>query len=94
MTRFAFSAAALAIAIPTAATAEPKSKEEAFRSADANGDRVLSASELKVFIGHMADLGQPRAKRVRLLGLYGLAMRTIDTDKDGVASIAELRKQD
>lgn len=84
----------VAVMLPAIAVASPKSKEEAFLAADKNGDKVLSAPELKVFIGHMADLGEARAKRVRLLGLYGLAMRTVDTDKNGVASIAELRKQE
>lgn len=94
MKRIVVPIAAMAIAVPAVAMAGPKSREEAFLDADKNGDKVLNAAELRTFIGHMAILGEARAKRVRMLGLYGLAMRTIDTDKDGVASIPELRKQE
>ena len=75
------------------AHAAPKNQREAFIVADRNGDQVLDAAELKTFLDHMADLGNSQAKKVRMLGIYSVAMRTIDANGDGVASVTELKAQ-
>jgi hypothetical protein len=76
------------------AQAAPKNQREAFIDADRNGNQVLDETELKTFLDHMANLGNSQARKVRMLGLYGVAMRTIDTNGDGVASVAELKAQE
>lgn len=65
-------------------------EQQAFLTADSNGDRVLSKQEFRVFINILADNGLKLAKRVRFLGVYGIGFRRTDTNKDGLLQPSEL----
>jgi hypothetical protein len=67
---------------------------DAFARSDANGDGVLTRSEFRVFVRHMAAAGQSTALTIRNFGAYGLAFRRVDADRNGVATPAELRQAD
>ncbi|MEM1366251.1 MAG: hypothetical protein AAGH82_10940, partial [Pseudomonadota bacterium] len=59
-------------------------------TADANGSKTLDKREFRSFINRLADLGLPVAKRVRRFGVYGIAFRRSDFNKDGILTPSEL----
>lgn len=80
----------LSLAGPAMAQFEDESVQ-AFRAADINGDELLTMPEFRDFIRGMAEFGAPMSRRIRTLGLYGMAFRRVDVDGNGFATPAELR---
>lgn len=91
----------LCVALLALITAQPVFAEEAvkashseataFVQADSDKTRTLDASEFRVFVDALAKSGQSTASTIRYLGLYGMAFRKVDTDKNGVLTPRELR---
>jgi hypothetical protein len=81
------------LAAPAFAQFEDESVQ-AFLVADRNGDELLNESEFRVFIQQMADAGAPMSRRIRTLGVYGIAFGRTDADGNGLLTPAELRAAD
>lgn len=63
-----------------------------YRKADANGSGTLDRKEFRGFIRALAANGNRLARTVRFFGVYDLAFRITDKNKDGALTGAELRR--
>jgi EF hand len=68
--------------------------EADYRASDANQDGLLQMAEYKAFIKRRAQNGDASAKWVVRFGAWNRALRTVDSNKDGVISGDELRAYD
>jgi phage terminase large subunit-like protein len=76
-----------------AAQAYSGTEKNAFLKADANSNHVIEQNEIVVLIDELAANGSKQAARVKFLGIYGVAFRTIDTNGDEKITPAELEAQ-
>ena len=86
-------AALLLLSASSNALAYSGGEKQAFLKADANNNHVIEQSELPVLINELAANGSKQAARVKFLGIYGMAFRTIDANGDGKITPAELETQ-
>lgn len=91
-TAMALSAVALsALTLTTPAKADFEAQSvQSFRTADSNGDELLSLTEFRAFIESMANAGAPVSRRIHNLGAYRLAFLRVDSNRDGLATPEEL----
>lgn len=81
---------ALAPATPAMAQFEAQSVQF-FRTADVDGNELLTLPEFRTFIQYMAAAGAPMSQRIVNLGAYRIAFRRVDLNGDGFATPEELR---
>ncbi len=75
------------------AHAYSSAEKNAFLKADKDGSHTIDSNEIVVLINELAATGSGQAKRVKFLGVYGVAFRTIDANGDGKITPAELEAQ-
>ncbi len=75
------------------AQAYSSAEKNAFLKADANNNRVIEQNEIIVLMNELAANGSKQAAKVKFLGVYGVAFRTIDANGDGKITPAELEAQ-
>ena len=75
------------------AYAYSSAEKNAFIKADADGSRTIDVKEIVVLMNELAANGSKQAARVKFLGIYGMAFRTIDANSDGKITPAELEAQ-
>lgn len=75
------------------AHAYSSAEKNAFLKADNDGSHTIDSNEIVVLINELAATGSGQAKRVKFLGIYGMAFRTIDANGDGKITPAELEAQ-
>ena len=63
-----------------------------YAKADRNGNGKLNRKEFRSFIQALARNGNRLARTVRFLGVYNMAFRITDKNKDGQLTGAELRR--
>ena len=68
-------------------------EKNAFLKADANSNHVIEENEIVVLMDELAANGSKQAAKVKFLGVYGVAFRTIDANGDGKITPAELEAQ-
>ena len=90
--RLALSVAAALFAATLSGTANAAGEAALFRKADANKNGKLSRQEFPGFIRSLAANGNGLARTVRFLGVYGMAFRISDKNKDGQLTGAELQR--
>ena len=84
---------ALALFAATLSTGAHAAGEAAlYRQADTNGNGKLNRKEFRGFIQALAKNGNRLARTVRFFGMYGMAFRISDKNKDGELTGAELRR--
>lgn len=76
----------------SALPARAASEAALFRAADSNGNGTLNRAEFRSFIQALARDGNAIAKRVRFFGVYGMAFRMTDADRNGELTGAELQR--
>jgi Ca2+-binding EF-hand superfamily protein len=82
---------ALHLSVPALAYSEAEAN--AFRKADANGDKLIDKREFRTLINGMAAISAEKALRVKRWGAYGVGFKRADTNRDGVISVGELQAQ-
>ena len=87
---FGVAAALFAAALASTGTADAASNAALYRQADANNNGKLNPQEFRTFIRALAKNGNRLARTVRFLGVYGMAFRMSDKNKDGELTSAEL----
>lgn len=92
MKRLFVACACLMLSSP-AALAYSSAEKNAFLKADQDGSHTIDSNEIVVLINELAATGSGQAKRVKFLGIYGMAFRTIDANGDGKITPAELEVQ-
>ncbi len=65
-----------------------------FIESDSNKNGVLAGEEYKEFIKRRAKAGNASAKWVVTFSAWGRALKTVDTNGDGIVTPAELRAFD
>ena len=90
--RMALSVAAALFAASLSGGANAASEAALYRKADANGNGKLSRQEFRGFIQALARNGNRLARTVRFLGVYNMAFRMSDKNKDGELTPPELRR--
>ncbi len=75
------------------ASAYSSAEKNAFIKADADGSHTIDDKEIVVLMNELAANGSKQAARVKLLGIYGMAFRTIDANADGKITPVELEAQ-
>jgi Ca2+-binding EF-hand superfamily protein len=71
-------------------TAGAQAQQQAFMSADKNGDTNLDSAEFKTFVDLIAMSGNAMAGKIKTSGRYSLAFGRIDQNKDGLLAPNEL----
>ena len=90
--RMALSVALALCMAGVAAPANAAGEAALYRQADTNGNGKLNKREFRGFIQALAKNGNRLAKTVRFFGMYGMAFRISDKNKDGQLTGAELRR--
>ena len=75
------------------AFAYSSAEKNAFIKADADGSHTIDNKEIIILMNELASNGSKQAARVKFLGIYGMAFRTIDANGDGKITPAELEAQ-
>ena len=81
---------ALTVAAALPAPADAASPAQRFKTSDRDRSGTLNRAEFRTLINLLARDGMPIAKRVRFWGVYGLAFRITDTNRDGQLTRSEL----
>lgn len=92
LTLFAAAAVILSLAMiaPSQADQQREQARANFMQADVNQDRLLDFAEFKTFIDLNADHNIGRASMISRFGMHGRAFGTLDANRDGAVSPAEL----
>lgn len=80
----------LALAVPVNANPQRMQAKANFVAADMNQDEHLDMAEFTTFVNLNADHNLGRAAMIRRFGMYGRAFGTLDANRDGVVSKAEI----
>jgi Ca2+-binding EF-hand superfamily protein len=75
------------------ARAYSEAEANAFRKADANGDKLIDKKEFRILIEEMAAIGADKALSVKRWGAYGIGFKRADANGDGMISVGELQAQ-
>lgn len=90
--RLALSVAAALFAASLSGGAQAAGEAALYREADANRNGKLDRREFRGFIQALARNGNRLARTVRFFGVYNMAFRISDRNKDGQLTGAELRR--